>query len=166
MQNSHADSVRIIIADLSTSAHREAVLRLVDAYSQDPMGDGKPLSDDVRNRLIPGLREHPTTLIFLAYEHEKPVGIAVCFRGFSTFAARPLINIHDLNVLPDFRGRGISQRLLGAVEHEARASGCCKLTLEVQENNRRARRVYAAAGFAQDIHREEVGGALFYSKFL
>lgn len=41
---------------------------------------------------------------------------------------------------------------------------CCKLTLEVQENNHRARRVYEAAGFAQALYQEEAGGSLFYSK--
>jgi len=40
----------------------------------------------------------------------------VCFRGFSTFAAAPLINVHDLAVVPGFRGQGIGRRLLEAVE--------------------------------------------------
>ena len=69
---------------------------MVDAYSRDAMGDGKPLDQDVRAQLIPGLRRHPTTLIFLAFDGDQPVGAAVCFIGFSTFAAKPLINIHDL----------------------------------------------------------------------
>ena len=43
-------------------------------------------------------------------------------------------------------------------------SGLFHLTLEVQENNRRARRVYAAAGFAQAIHVPEAGGCLYLSK--
>ena len=37
---------------------------------------------------------------------DKPVGLATTFEGFSTFAAKPLINIHDIAVLPDYRGRG------------------------------------------------------------
>jgi len=157
-------SVNTLEADLSKPSHQEAIVELVDAYAADPMGNGKPLSADVREALIPGLQEHPTTLVFLAYQAEQAVGVAVCFRGFSTFAARPLINIHDLAVLGTHRGQGIGRRLLEAVEHKARALGCCKLTLETQENNRRARRVYEAAGFAQAVYEEAAGGSLFYTK--
>ncbi len=35
---------------------------------------------------------------------------------------------------------------------------------KVQENNRHARRVYEAAGFAQAVYGETAGGALFYTK--
>ena len=128
------------------------------------MGAGEPLSADVRRALIPGLQQHPTTLIFLAYQGGKPVGIALCFRGFSTFAARPLINIHDFAVLSAHRGQGIGRRLLEAVECKAREMGCCRLTLEVQEDNHGARRVYAAAGFTQAVYEPAAGGALFLSK--
>lgn len=37
---------------------------------------------------------------FLAYRGTGPIGPAPCFRGFPTFAARPLVNIHDLFVAP------------------------------------------------------------------
>jgi ribosomal protein S18 acetylase RimI-like enzyme len=160
------EEVRIVEADLNHPPHQHAVLELVDAYSRDEMGDGKPLSEEARHGLLPGLRQHPTTLILLACKGEKSVGIAVCFRGFSTFAARPLMNIHDLAVLPGQRGLGIGRRLLEAVERRARELGCCKLTLEVHENNQRARAVYEAAGFAQSVNRAEVGGALFFGKRL
>jgi len=60
--------IRIVEADLNFPAHQEAVLAMVDAYSRDAMGDGKPLDQDVRTRLIPGLMRHPTTLIFLAFD--------------------------------------------------------------------------------------------------
>lgn len=156
--------VDIVEADLDRTDHQQTVLELIDAYSRDPMGDGKPLSDEVRQALIPGLRNHPTTLIFMAYTGEQAVGIAVCFLGFSTFAAKPLINIHDLAVLPGLRGQGIGRQLLDAVERKARDLGCCKLTLEVLENNHRARRTYEAAGFAQATYQEEAGGALFLAK--
>ncbi len=156
--------VEVVEADLDRAEHQEAVVALVNAYAMDPMGGGHPLSAQVQRDLIPGLRQHPTTLIFLAYREDTPVGIAVCFRGFSTFAARPLINIHDLAVLPAHRGQGIGRCLLGAVEQKAREIGCCKLTLEVLENNHRARRIYAAAGFAQAEYEEGAGGALFYAK--
>jgi ribosomal protein S18 acetylase RimI-like enzyme len=156
--------VEVVQADLCRPDHQRAVVDLVNAYAMDPMGNGQPLSAEVKGSLIAGLQQLPTTLVFLAYRGGEPVGIAVCFRGFSTFAARPLVNIHDLAVLPEHRGLGVGRRLLDAVAQRAQAMGCCKITLEVQENNRRARRLYEAAGFAQAQYQEAAGGALFYSK--
>jgi len=166
IKKNQTESIQILEANLDLPTHQQAVLKLVDAYSMDPMGDGKPLSDEARKRLLPGLRQQPTTLILLAYKGDQPVGIAVCFGGFSTFAARPLINIHDLAVLPEYRGQGIGRRLLEAVERKARELGCCKLTLEVQEKNRKAKAVYEAAGFTHAVHQEGAGQCLFLSKRL
>jgi GNAT superfamily N-acetyltransferase len=156
-------AIEIVEADLGLPAHREAVLEMVDAYCQDPMGDGKPLSKEARSQLIPRLQEHPTTHIFLALEERVPVGVLVSFRGFSTFAAKPLINIHDIAVIPSHRGKGIGKKLLAAVEQKAKSLGCCKLTLEVQELNSRAQGVYTAFGFGKAV---EAGHCLFLTKRL
>jgi len=157
-------SIRIVEADLSLAEHQEAVLAMVDAYSRDAMGNGKPLDHDVRKRLIPGLQKHPTTLIFLAFDGVQPIGAAVCFIGFSSFAAKPIINIHDFVVLPTSRGKGIGRRLLEAVEAKARELGCCKLTLEVMDKNHQAVRMYQAAGFERYSLQREAGAAIFMSK--
>ena len=157
---------RFVQADLDRPDHQSVVLSLVDAYSRDPMGDGAPLAADVRERLIPGLRRHPTTLVFLAYDGDAAVGVAVCFLGFSTFAARPLVNVHDLGVLPAYRGRGVGRGLLAAVETRARELGCCKLTLEVLDKNDRALRTYASAGFKRYSLQPGAGEAIFLTKGL
>lgn len=127
--------ITIIQADLSRPGHQEAILHLFNAYAMDPMGDGKPLSESARHNLIPGLREHPTKMVFLAFRRTESAGLAICFRGFSTFAARPLVNISDHFVLPAHRGAGIGRLLMNEIEKRAREIGCCKLSLEVQENN-------------------------------
>ncbi len=157
-------NVSIFRADLGTAEHGAAVLTLLDAYSRDPMGDGKPLAEEVRQQLIPGLRQHPTTLILIASADGEPAGIAVCFRGFSTFHARPLLNIHDFAVRPEYRGLGIARKLMTEIESAARELNCCRLTLEVLEHNSPARRLYESEGFAQATYRPEAGGALFFVK--
>lgn len=151
-------NIRIAMADLNLPEHQRAVAGLTSMYAADEMGNGAPLAPEILNRLIPALREHPTTIIFLAYDGEKPVGIANCFLGFSTFAAKPLINIHDLAVVPECRGQHVGRALLEAVSAHARKLGCAKVTLEVQENNKRAQQVYKSAGF--------IGGSYFYAKKL
>ncbi len=160
------ESISIVEADLARPEHARDVVALTQTYASDPMGNGGPLPADVVERLISGLRQHPTTLVLLAYSGDQAVGIATCFRGFSTFRARPLLNVHDLAVAPSHRHRGIGARLLAAVEQRALELGCCRLTLEVQENNAVARRAYARAGFSQMVYDPSVGGALFYVKSL
>jgi len=143
--------LEILDTDFNDPAHCAGIVDVLDSYASDPVGGGKPLSRDVRERLVAGLRDHPTALVLLAFADQRPVGVAVCFFGFSTFAARPLLNIHDLAVVPDCRGNGIGRALLSAAEAHARRRGCCKLTLEVQDDNRRARALYESFGFADFI---------------
>ncbi len=144
-------TVEVVDADLADPGHARAVLEILDSYAADPVGAGRPLPPDVRERLLPALREHPTSLVLLALAEGRPVGIAVCFRGMSTFHARPLINIHDLAVLPGWRGRGVGRALLSSVEERARAIGCCRITLEVQDDNTRARKLYESVGFSDSV---------------
>jgi len=158
--------VDIVEADLVRPEHAQAVVEMVNAYAMDPMGNGAPLPPEVLEALVPRLVEHPTSLIFLAFEQAKPVGIAVCFLGFSTFAARPLVNVHDLAVLPELRGRGIGRRLLAAVERKATELGCCKLTLEVGQDNHLAKGLYRSVGFAETMSAEAAGAAVFMTKKL
>jgi ribosomal protein S18 acetylase RimI-like enzyme len=136
------------------------------AYARDPMGNGRDLPEDIQRSLVAALRAHPTTLIFLALDRDEAVGIATCFIGFSTFAARPLANIHDLHVAKEHQRRGIARRLLEAVEAEARRLGCCKLTLEVQQNNRTALALYGSLGFVGRQYEPEAGAVILREKKL
>ena len=136
------------------------------AYAQDPMGNGRDLPEDIQRSLVAALRAHPTTLIFLALDRDEAVGIATCFIGFSTFAARPLVNIHDLHVAKEHQRRGIARRLLEAVEAEARSLDCCKLTLEVQQNNRTALALYGSLGFVGRQYEPEAGAVILREKKL
>ncbi|MCH8568873.1 MAG: GNAT family N-acetyltransferase [Balneolales bacterium] len=150
----------IMVADYSEPDHAEAVLTVLDAYSRDPMGLGQPLSDFVRENLIEELDELPTAVSLLAFIGDKPVGLANCFLGVSSFRAKRLLNIHDLAVVPEYRGRGIGKLLLEAVEAKAEQMGCCKITLEVREDNR-AQKLYREFGFAPNVPE-----MLFWSKEL
>jgi ribosomal protein S18 acetylase RimI-like enzyme len=145
-------SIHILQADLTSLRHQKDIVALLDTYAQDPMGGGEPLSDEVKKRLIPGMRAHPEAYVFLAYRTgqdggEEAVGLANCFLGFSTFAARPLINIHDLAVTPGARRMGVGKALLDSVCAKAKELGCCKVTLEVRDDNPAAKKLYTDYGF-------------------
>ena len=95
-----APTITVRLADYADAADAARVVALLDSYARDPMGGGKPLSDDVRERLVPGLAAHAGAFSLLAFAGDEALGLANCITGFSTFAARPLVNIHDMAVLP------------------------------------------------------------------
>ncbi|MEO6079806.1 MAG: N-acetyltransferase [Steroidobacteraceae bacterium] len=101
--------------------------------------------------------------MWLAFAASQAVGVCVAFLGYSTFQARPLLNIHDLAVLPERRGGGIGGALLTAAETQARVEDCCKLTLEVQDDNAPARKLYEGFGF-RDVRYGNSGPTRFLSK--
>ena len=147
MKVDRAANVTIVDADLSCAEHQHALVAMLDAYMRDPMEGGEPPSEQVKRELVPGLRAHPACYVFLAWRDGLPVGFSICFLGFSTFNARPLINIHDIFVDSAVRGIGIGRMLLERIEARAREMNCCRITLEVREDNRVARGLYRKAGF-------------------
>jgi ribosomal protein S18 acetylase RimI-like enzyme len=143
--------IQIRNSDFGDSQDAAAIVDILDSYASDPVGGGAPLGDDVRRRLVPELQQVSSALALLAFADQQPVGIAMCFFGFSTFNARPLLNIHDLAVLPSHRGKGIGRALLAEAEKRARDGGCCRLTLEVQDNNTTGRSLYSKSGFVDHV---------------
>jgi ribosomal protein S18 acetylase RimI-like enzyme len=137
-------------ADRSDQRQMQAVVELLDHYARDPMGIGRPLDSGIRQRLLGDLPTRADCVIHLAWCADQAVGLAVCFEGYSTFAARPLMNVHDLVVRQSFRGQGIGRKLLQAVQDQAKARGCCKVTLEVRQDNPSAMQLYQELGFGSD----------------
>lgn len=155
----------IIEANLADETLVTGVVDVLDSYAREPVGGSEPIANDVRQRLISDLRHVDNAVVLAAVEgDEKVVGIAICFRGYSTFKAAPLINIHDLAVLPSHRGKGIGRALLATLEERARTEGCCKLTLEVLDDNHGARRLYEDVGFGDGGPGEADTNTLFMQK--
>ena len=95
----------ILIADLSNPAHADAVVYLLNEYARDEMGGGAELSGFVKQNLISELEKRQGIHSVIAFIGEKPAGLAICMEGFSTFACKPLLNVHDMVVAQEFRGR-------------------------------------------------------------
>ncbi|MEM6629724.1 MAG: GNAT family N-acetyltransferase [Bacteroidota bacterium] len=139
--------MEILAADLQNPAHIAAIIEIIDSYAQGPGGQNAPISQQARENMGEGLRKYANIEVLLAKENETFVGIAVCKWGFSTFAGKPYLNIHDLAVLPTHRGKGIGRTLMHEAEERAKAAGCAKLTLEVHDSNEGAKRLYASEGY-------------------
>ena len=141
-----AADVEIIKADLNNKKHALDIVKIVDLFARDPMGQDEPLEEEVRVDMIAEMKKIPTTMTYIAYHEEAPVGIVTCFIGFSTFTASKTFKIHDVAVHPEARGMGVGTKLLNKVKDEAEEMGCSKVTLEVREDNP-AKRLYEREGF-------------------
>lgn len=153
-------------ADYQNPGHARALVALLDAYAQDPAGGGAPLSEFAKMHLVAELAARPQAFSVLAFAGEQPVGLVNCIEGFSTFACRPLVNIHDVAVLPSHRGQRVAEEMLALVETIARECGACKLTLEVLQGNASAIRLYQRTGFAGYQLDPAMGQAQFFQKWL
>ena len=161
-----ASLVTVRATNLSCPSQAAVWLALLDAYARDPMGGGAGLSDYAKANLVRRLQDLPSFHGAQAYRDETPVGLINCFTGFSTFAAQPLLNIHDVVVLPEWRGQGIARLLLDWAAARAGELGCCKLTLEVLSNNTAAMASYQRAGFIPYELDPAAGHALLMQKYL
>ncbi len=161
-----AATLQIVRADYRDAAHARALIDLLDAYARDPAGGGQPLGDFAKTHLVQELAARPQAFSVLAFDGALPVGLVNCFEGFSTFACRPLVNVHDLVVLASHRGRRVGEQMLAEVEAIARERGACKLTLEVLRGNAPAIKLYERVGFAGYQLDPALGSAQFLQKWL
>lgn len=159
-------NLEIVRADYADPVHARALVDMLDAYARDPAGGGSPLSDFARDNLVAALSARPQAFSVLAFEGGQAVGLVNCLEGFSSFACRPLVNVHDLAVAASHRGRRVGERMLELVERIARERGACKITLEVLSGNASANRLYARSGFASYQLDPALGQALFLQKWL
>jgi ribosomal protein S18 acetylase RimI-like enzyme len=161
-----ASAITTLRADYANPAHAAALVLLLDAYASDPAGGGEGLSAFAKANLVSGLAARPQAYSVLAFDGEQPVGLVNCIEGFSTFACKPLVNVHDVAVLASHRGRGVAEQMLALAEQIARERGAVKLTLEVLSGNRPAMRLYERIGFAGYQLDPALGSAQFLQKWL
>ncbi|SAI65669.1 acetyltransferase [Bordetella ansorpii] len=156
----------IIDVDFANPDHARDLIALLNEYASGDMGSGETLPARACRELPAALAARPWAHALLAYADGKPAGLAVYFEGFSTFACRPLVNLHDFMVSAPFRGQGIARQLLDALDASARRLGCCKITLEVLEGNLPAQALYRKMGYEAYQLQDANGRAVFWHKKL
>ncbi|MFC4293038.1 GNAT family N-acetyltransferase [Sphingorhabdus arenilitoris] len=159
-------ALEIIRIDYENPQHAADLVEMLDSYACDPMGGGKPLNDNTRDNLASGLAKQPNAFSLIAYVDGSAAGLANCFIGYSTFAAKPLINIHDIVVKAEYRGQGIAKTIFAEIEAIAKAQDACKVTLEVLSGNEPAKALYASLGYGDYALDPAKGHALFWQKEL
>ncbi|EGK03237.1 MULTISPECIES: GNAT family N-acetyltransferase [Dysgonomonas] len=142
-------NINIIRCDYTNTDHLNALGDLMNAYIADNMGGGETLSKLKQLKLVDGLNQHPTSIVLLAMWEDVFCGLLVAFENFSTFTVSPMINIHDLIVLPTYRGKDIGSLLMKEIIEIAYGKKCSRITLEVRTDNLVAQSLYKKMGFVE-----------------
>jgi len=77
----------------------------------------------------------------VAFEKEIPVGF------LALEEKRPIPEIHEIAVLPAFKGRHLAEKLMHEALSHLKTKGYQRVALWVGEHNLRAQRFYAKCGF-------------------
>ncbi len=142
------EEVEFEYCDYNNPAHLNRLVELINIYIEDEMGGGTPLTKLQQLRLVDGLNTNPCAYVLFAIHGNDAVGLVTFFENFSTFHAKPYLNLHDIIVDPVFRGKGYGRMLLDKVIETAKEKNCCKVTLEVREDNVKAQTLYIDSEFA------------------
>lgn len=153
--------IKIIECDFSNSEHCAKLVQLMNDYISDKMGGGDLIKGEKESQLIEGLKNHPSKLILFATYKNEIAGLTNCFINFGTFAVAPFVNIHDVIINRNFRGKGLGKALMKGIIEKAKDLKCAKITLEVREDNTTAQNLYKSLGFDECESK-----MFFWSKYL
>ena len=119
-----------------------ALVRELAAYER-LLDEVQVTQDDVHRDLF-GPRPYAEAVI--ARFGEEPVGFALWFHNYSTFAGRPGLYLEDLFVRPAFRGCGYGEALLRHLARVALERGCARFEWSVLDWNEPALAFYRKLG--------------------
>jgi GNAT superfamily N-acetyltransferase len=88
----------------------------------------------------------PAASVIFAFDGHQPLGFAVFYFTYSTFAGLPGLYLEDLFVKPSARGTGVGTRLLRYLAKLAKEKGCWRIEWAVLHWNESAIGFYKKLG--------------------
>lgn len=130
------------------------VPRFVD-FSLPPWRRRHECIEGIRQDLLRHLEDQPAnSYLFVAEDADgHRVGFIHLQRTADFFTGRSNCHISDLAVAPAHEGHGVGKALLAHAEAWAREHHCQMVTLAVFPGNTRARALYEASGYGEDLLR-------------
>jgi GNAT superfamily N-acetyltransferase len=119
----------------------ELVTRLAEFEKLTP-----PDEVAVQRYIKHGFGKNPFFRVLLVEDGPKPVAYAFYFFTYSTFLARPTLYLEDLFVLPEYRKRGVGQKLMTELASIAKKLDCGRMEWCVLDWNENAIRFYDRLG--------------------
>lgn len=138
-------------ADLDCAADRRTIVQMLNEFMGGQSHEDMP---PIGEGVVDGMKNLGTARVYFCQADGEPCGLAVCFLGYSTYQQKVLLNIHDYYIRREHRGQGLGRRFLQYLEEECRRSGYGRMTLEVYDDNPKARQLYSRSGFIGDANGE------------
>ncbi len=145
--------------------HLESLVRLVAGF-RDELGRSGPSDGKLREE-VRGLLERGEAEFFVALENDGAcVGYIQQRYRYSIWVSGLEACIEDLFITPDVRQTGVGSRLVEYALARARAKGCRAATLDTNELNEPAIRLYRRLGFSCGSSRFPGGKQLWFERSL
>jgi ribosomal protein S18 acetylase RimI-like enzyme len=139
------------------------VTRLIAEF-RDWWGKSEP-SEQVISEVAAQLLDHEHTEFLLAFDDAgEAVGVCQLRYRLSVWTGSEDVWLEDLFVTERARGGGCGRELVEAAFESARARGCRRIELDVNEQNTAALRFYESLGFTTEP--KPPGRTLFVSRRL
>jgi ribosomal protein S18 acetylase RimI-like enzyme len=132
----------------ATASDLDALAPLFDGYRQFY---GQPGDVAAGRAFLQARLQLHESVILLASLAGQPIGFCQMYPIFSSVSMRRAWLLNDLFVDPAGREHGVGEQLLGAAAAHGRASGAAWLMLQTAHDNLAAQRLYARAGWQQDL---------------
>jgi ribosomal protein S18 acetylase RimI-like enzyme len=127
----------------------DAVARLLAEF-RDWWRKDEPSDEAIRDTVDVLLREDATEFLLGAVGDGEPAGLCQLRFRLSVWTSAPDCWFEDLYVEPDARRGGLGVALVGAAIERARARGCRRIELDVNEDNEAALGLYRRLGFTTE----------------
>lgn len=137
----HNDGVTVRVAG---SSDARVVAGMLVAFNAEFDTWTPPL--EILERRFASLLERSDVLVLLA-EDPAPVGFALLTLRPSPYYDGPVTALDELYVVPQRRGQGVGTELMAALLREALGRDSGEVQINVDEEDRDARRFYEAHGF-------------------
>ncbi len=137
--------------DLTNASHCHHLVKLLNAYMEDEMAVGEPMPGHLAPTLIERFKKHAGYRGFFALVDDQYIALANCIMNVDTKDQKPVLNIHDFIVLPEFREQGIGHFLINKISDYAASQECTRILLDVRGDNIKAKKLYTKAGFTKGM---------------
>jgi ribosomal protein S18 acetylase RimI-like enzyme len=109
-----------------------------------------PTSEEIRKTVDVLLRDEATKFLLGAVGDGRPAGVCQLRYRLSVWTSAPDCWFEDLYVEPEARRSGLGAALVKAAIESARARGCRRIELDVNESNEAALALYRRLGFGTE----------------
>ncbi len=132
---------------LATQEQLDDVVRLFGRYREFYM---QKCSEIAERTFINQRLTHQDSTIFIAYEHDTPVGFVQLYPTFSSVRMQLMYILNDLYIDSAQRQKGYATALIEHAVHFSKEQGAIRITLHTQQTNSAAQQLYEKLGWVQE----------------